>query len=591
MLSLGELSVVALLSPAVAALCASVLGHPWPRNPGLWARWVVRVGLLLGLGDIVWLLYQIQPVGSVEVTLWKLDQSVPVTLQVDLTGAAIAIAVLVAALVVSFSTADRRPLASAALGLAALGGVMAAFSGGLLSLFVGLELSAVGGIGLSYARSPRAASPRIVWAAMADQTVALGWLGAVIWILRDAGTLQFADLPTRVLNPALAAVLLVPAAVRLGTAVLLTGGAASAGEGDLRRNHDIGDWLAVVAIPTALILLFRVQQLGGGVWPGASFGTVLDCVGVLFAAAALALALLAAPGSLGIRAMLLATAGLVFLGFGADSPAGLELGIGAGLFMILLASFLPRALSSPVERGSPVRFGWPPLGARLQLWAGVLAALLPVSFGITVALVGLSVVIRSGVVEGLAPAVGYLVVIAVLSVLVARMGALLRAPAGREWALLVPVAGLFAAAVAPGWVLTSVAGAIASDGGTAATIVTAPDPLAVQIPGLLWPAGYLTLLMLLGGLALFALRVAAGLPALPRRSVRELEVTPALAGWAAIPLIGAPPPVLLRLRSGLGRAYRVTVAALELSEREVAERPVWLWLATTLALTWLLTQR
>jgi hypothetical protein len=35
----------------------------------------------------------------------------------------------------------------------------------------------------------------------------------------------------------------------------------------------------------------------------------------------------------------------------------------------------------------------------------------------------------------------------------------------------------------------------------------------------------------------------------------------------------------------------VTVAALELSEREVAERPVWLWLATTLALTWLLTQR
>jgi hypothetical protein len=156
---------------------------------------------------------------------------------------------------------------------------------------------------------------------------------------------------------------------------------------------------------------------------------------------------------------------------------------------------------------------------------------------------------------------------------------------------LVPVAGLFAAAVAPGWVLTSVAGAIASDGGTAAAIVTAPDPLAVQIPGLLWPAGYLTLLMLLGGLALFALRVAAGLPALPRRSVRELEVSPALAGWAAIPLIGAPPPVLLRLRSGLGRAYRVTVAALELSEREVAERPVWLWLATTLALTWLLTQR
>jgi hypothetical protein len=543
------------------------------------------------LADIVWLLDQIQPSGTVQVTLWKLDQSVPVTLQVDLTGAAIAIAVLVAALVVSFSTADRRPLASAALGLAALGGVMAAFSGGLLSLFVGLELSAVGGIGLSYARSPRAASPRIVWAAVADQTVALGWLGAVIWILRDAGTLQFADLPTSVLNPALAAVLLVPAAVRLGTAVLLSGGAASGGEGDLRRNHDIGDWLAVVAIPTALVLLFRVQQLGGGVWPGASFGTVLDCVGVLFAAAALALALLAGPGSLGIRALLLATAALVFLGFGANSVAGMELGIGSGLLMILLASFLPRALSSRGETGSPVRFGWPPLGPRWQISAGVLAAVLPVSIGFTVALVGLSVVIRSDVVDGLAPAVGYLVVIAVLSVLVARTGVLLRAAAGREWALLVPAAGLMAAAVAPGWVLTSVAGVMASDGGTATSIVTAPDPLAVQIPGLLWPAGYLTLLLLLGGLALLALRVAAGVPALPGRPLRAPEATPLVAGWAAIPLIGGPQVFLLRLRSGLGRAYRVTVAAFELSEREVAERPVWLWLATTMALTWLLTQR
>jgi hypothetical protein len=553
---------------------------------------VVRAGLLLGLSDTAWLIYLIQPSGSVQVTLWKLDQSLPVTLQVDVTGAAIAVAVLLAALVVSFSASDSRPIASAALGLAALGGVMAAVSGGLVSLFVGLELSAVGGIGLSYARSPRSASSRIVWAAVADQTVALGWLGAVVWIFRAAGTVQFADLPTTVLTPALAVVLLVPAAVRLGTTVLVgAGSSVGTGEVEWRRVHDIGDWLAVVAVPTAVILLFRVQQLGGGAWPGASFGTVLDCVGALFAAAALALALLDGHGNSALQAILLSVAGLIFLGFGSNSAAGVELGIGAGLLMIALACFLPRALLGPGERASPTRFVWPQPVARLQLSAGMLAALLPVSFGFTVALVGLSAAISSGVVAGLAPAVGYAIVVAVLAVLVARVGSLLRLPVGREWALAIPVACLVAAAVAPGWVLTSVAGVISADGGAKATVVSAPDPLSVQIPGLIWPAGYIAVILLLGGIALFALRLGAGLPAVPRLGAGDPGVPPPKAAWAAYLLVGAPPPAWLRFRSRLGRFRAATTLMLELSEREIAERPVWLWLATTLALGWLLTQR
>jgi hypothetical protein len=148
-----------------------------------------------------------------------------------------------------------------------------------------------------------------------------------------------------------------------------------------------------------------------------------------------------------------------------------------------------------------------------------------------------------------------------------------------------------AAAVAPGWVLTSVAGVISADGGAKATVVSAPDPFTVQIPGLIWPAGYLAVILLLGGVALLALRVGAGLPVLARHREADPGVNPPDTAWAAYLMIGAPRPAWLRFRARLGRLRAATTLMLELSEREIAERPVWLWLATTLALGWLLTQR
>ena len=587
MLSLTELAFLALLLPGAAALASGVMGRPWPASAGTWARWVVRAGLVLALADVVALLDLIQPSGSLPVTLWEFDARVPVTLQVDVSGAAIAIAVLGAALVVSFSASDRRPLASAALGLAALGGVLVALSGGLLSLFVGLELSAVGGIGISYARSPRAASTRIVWAAAADQVVALIWLGALVVIYHQVGTLQFADIPTSVVTFALAAILLVPAVVRLAGAGLLAADGWDLRPRDATRALDVADWMAVVAVPTALVLILRVRQLTGGTWPGPAFGTMLDVAGLGFAMAALVVVLLSPRGQSEVRTLLLAAGGLILLGFGSNSAAGAELAIGAGIFMELAVAFLPRALFgshalAPSTQGQ--RWAW------MQTSAGVVAAMLPISLGVTVAMVGLSLELQAGLAGGGMPILGYAIVLAALAILVSRASVFLRAPGSWDWVLALPATGLLGAALLPGWVLTSVAAPIAFAGVAVTTPVTAPDPFVVQLASLVWPVGYLTILLALGGGAYLALRYAAGIPVWPEWHPGTAAEPPSAPAWLAAPraaLAGS----WRHLQAGSMRLLRVGALAVELSERELAERPIWLWLTTTAAIGWLMAQR
>ncbi|MHB8330671.1 MAG: hypothetical protein ACYDEA_00560 [Candidatus Dormibacteria bacterium] len=587
MLSLTELAFLALLLPAGAALVGGVMGRPWPASAGVWARWVVRAGLLLALADVAALLNVIQPSGSAQVTLWHLETRLPVTLQLDVSGVAIAIAVLGAALVVSFAASDRRPLASAALGLAALGGVMVALSGGLFSLFVGLELSAVGGIGLSYARYPRLASTRIVWAAAADQAVALVWLGVMVIIYHQVGTLQFADIPTSAFSFWPAAILLVPAGVRLAGAVLVGAGGSDSPESEVTRALDVADWMAVVAVPTALVLILRVHQLAGGAWPGLAFGTVLDLVGLAFAAAGLGSWLLSPRGKSEVRTLLLGAGALIWLGFGANSAVGAELAIGAGIFMELAVAFLPRSL---LGAHAPS----PSSGGRVWVWVqtsgGVAATMLPISLGVTVAMVGLSAEIQGGMPGGIVPALGYVSALACLGLLVPRASGYLRAVETWNWVLALPSAGLLCAALMPGWVLNSIAAPVAFAGAGGVSPLVALDPFVVQLASLVWPVGYVTILMALAGVSYSALRYATGIPVWPNGHpgpAPEPQPGPARLAAARAFVAGRSRPA----RHVFNRLLRAGALAVELSERELAERPVWLWLSTTAVIGWLMSQR
>ena len=578
MLSLTDLPLTLLLVLAAATFMAAASSRTLFPNPGVVAGWSVRIGLLLALAVVAAMVVQVQPAGTVAVTLWRIDPELPVTLQFGIGGLGIAAVALLAALVVSFAAADRRPLVYAALGVAALGSVMAALAGDLVSLFVGLQLSAAGGIGISYARSPRRASHRILWAGVADQSVALVWLGAAVALYHSAGTVQFSDVPTSSVNYVLAALLLLPALVRLGSVTLLLG---APGQHPGERGLDVADWLVVAAVPTALVVLLRDLQLSGGTWPAPSFGTILDALGLGLALAVSALVWREHRSAAASAALLPAAASLMLLGFGLDSPVGVELAVAAALFLEALAGFLPRTIG-------PATVVRPESGDRVgtALWVGVMAAGSPLSLGFAAALLGLALGLRSGGGTGLMPTLGYAACLFLLCLIIpACLRRPQAPPSWRLWFLIVPGGFLVVGAIAGGWVLTGLGAALAFSGANVPVPVTAPDPLLLQLPGILFPQGYLAVLAGLLLLAVLAFRYAAGLPVIAGASAE-----PALVGGVA------PPGWARRLdfqgvQSALSRARQVAETGLALAERELAERPVWLWLTTAAAIAWLMAQR
>ncbi|MGH7642791.1 MAG: hypothetical protein ACRENX_07230 [Candidatus Dormibacteria bacterium] len=586
MLSITVLPLLALLFPAAATLVCSALGRPWPRRPGFWAGWVLRVGLVAALADAVVLLLWLQPGGTLQSTLWQLGPRLPVTLTADSGGAVLSIMVLGAALVVSFASRERRPLASAALGLAVVGAVGAALAGDLLSLYIGLQLSALGGIGSSYARQPRAASSRIVWAAVADQIIGLVWLGAMVTLLHQSSTLQLSAIPTGSVSPALAGILLLPAVVRLAACGLIAGSATPGRPGSIGRSLDVADWVTVVAVPTALLLFLRVRALSGGTWPEPWFGTSLDLFALLLGVVAVSSLLISNNRQSALRSLLLVLGALVVVGFGQNTPGGTLLGLSAGLALEFSAAFLPRALLGNLRGRRPPRAVVGQANAGVGLIVGRAVVLLSCALGFGLALVGLDLALVAGLELGIAPALAYLCAVAGLVLTVPRLQQAATSPTSWAWPLWVPAILMGSAALLPGWVVTVAAPALAGPGTATSGLISAPDALVVLAPGLLWPGGYLILLVVVVGGGWWALRMAAGSgPTEP------------------VPLVGSAPPWLV-LRGRLGALVDSGVVApswtrevrgwysilVNLADREVAERPVWLWLAAAAAAAWLLAE-
>ena len=563
MLTLQHLTALALLVVAVAALAAGALGGLVPARAAGAGRALLRVALLAALADLVHVMLSLPPGGVLAVTLWRTAPLLPVTLQVDEAGLVLATAVAAAALVVSLSSRDG-PLASAALGTAALGAMVAGLAGGLLAMYIGLQLSAVGGIGLSYARQPRAPSGRLVAAAVADQVVALIWLGAVVGLDLGTGTLIFAGIPTAAITLPVAGILVVPALVRLGVAAFVPDRPGSA------RAADLGDLLAVVAAPTAVAVLLRVQELSGGTWPHPAIGTALDGVALILGMSALLL-LARDPGGTGLRSVLMACAALVLLGFGSNSVAGTALGVAAAASLELTALLGPRVLvwdQRPACRALPAG----------TAQAALLPLLLPVSAAATVGVVGLALGLDSGPQDGILPALGFLVALGGLALAGGRLRRARCLPL--PWPLVAPAVGLVGAAVLPGGLITAIAAPVTTGGTLGLLVISAPDPLSLQVPGLLWPGGYLALAALVFGAGYWGVAQTLGV----RRAVSGLEAGPPVPATGRLPGWAGGGATVARVQSALS-------LGLQISAREMAERPVWMWLAASLAVSWLLVQR
>ncbi len=579
MLPVSELPPLALVIPAVACLACTAIGRPWPRHPGRWARWVMRFGLLLALACVVALLSSLRPAGVLDLTLWRLGPTLPITLQVEVGGATMGVLVLAAALVVSFAAREARPLASAALGLAALGGMLVAFAGDLMALFIGLQLSALGGITLSYARHPRAPSRRVLAAALVDQALALVWLGAVMVVLRGSGTLRLSAVPPSEITPLIAGLLILPGVVRLGSCGLLSG---RAGSGHLGRARllDVADWYTVVALPTGLMLLLRIQELAGGAWPETWFGTSLDLLGLVLGVVAVGWVLYSGDPAPELRALPLACLALVLAGFGQNSATGTLLALAGALFLELAVAFLPRTAHG-FQLSPKAPYAMRSL-ARLQAGVGRLALLLPFSLVVGVGVLGMGLALGAGVESGLAPAAAYLAGLAALALLIPRAWAQAGRWAGSP-ALLVPALGLLASALVPGWAVMVGAAALPAVG-SGASALSAPDPLSLAGMGTIWPGGYLALLALILAVAVAGLRLAADrpLPTLFRTAPRGSPANP--PPWVRELVRWRPPARLLPETASWSRQL------LGLADRELAERPVWLWVGAAGFAAWAVTE-
>ncbi len=584
---MSSLEPLTLAVPAVVGMASLICASPGRLGPRLHAGaglWVLRIGLLAALAMTTDLLFQLQPSGVLGFAVWRFAQRLPFSLQADTVACVAAMMVTAAALVVTFAGRHRSPLSCSALGVAALGAVLVAFAGGLLTMYVGLQLSLIGGIGLSYARRPRRASLRLLLAAAADQAIALLWLGLLVAVLSQWGTEEFTALPTAAMSPALVVLLVLPALARLSSAALLGDPLRRQTPDERLTAADLGDWLAVVAVPTSAVLLVRIEQLSGGSWPASWIGTGFDALALLLAAGGVLLMVMSRSLRGELAAALLAGACLTLVGFGENSISGTILGCAGALFMELEAVFLPRAwMARYLEpaRGADRRTRGP------WLLAGSALLLSPISLAYAVAVTGGALALSRGLSAGVGPALGYTAALVLLSLLAPRFWSLGRARLAP--ALFVPGLALLAASLLPGWTLTLAGGALAGDAAGGGSVITAPDALSVQVGGVLWPGGYFAILL---GLALTLLALVWVARDAPRQPGYAGTLPPQLPFGA--PLLGR------RLRARLALALpapdlrqaagRWTQLVSALAQREVAERPVWLWLATAAAVGWMFAE-
>lgn len=412
------------------------------------------------------------------------------------------------------------------------------------------------------------------------------WLGSMVVVLHRTSTLQLNAIPPGAVTPALAGLLLLPAVVRLAGCGLLAGSVSRGRTGQRARSLDVADWLTVVAIPTALVVLLRIQTLSGGSWPAQWFGTCIDLLAVAVGGLAVLLLLASRDPESRIWALPLSLTALVIVGFGENTADGTLLALAAGLFLELSCAFLPRALLGRREgaHSQDATGGQGGSWARQQLATALVA--LPWVLGCEVALLGLDLALPEGLGAAFAPVLAYLLAIAGLVLTIPGLRRLSPVPIRLGWALWLPGLCLLGAALLPGWAVTLAAGALAPPGTTSATLISSPDPLVLLVPGMILPGGYLLLLAVLVGVSVWAMRLATG--ALPTASqTRGGGILPEVSLPARLEVFltgSARPPHWLGEMRGW---YSILV---RLADREVGERPVWLWLAAAALTAYMLAE-
>ncbi|MBV8199605.1 MAG: hypothetical protein JOZ15_03170 [Acidobacteria bacterium] len=528
----GPLSLALAPAPLLAAVVLAVV---LPRGAIRAVRFVALAALVLSLGFVLLDAAPSFGGGRILASFGDALPGVPYLFSADGTGALIACAAVVAALLFITQPADMSGRAVAGLLGCAGGAIIAAFAGNAVMLFAGMEVANVGVFGL-LTEGGRRPGRAAVAALVVEHAAALSLLAAAANLQASSGTSDFGALPAGAVTAAVAVPWALAASIRL-LAPLVT---------PLRLRLTAA-WAATAAVPTGAVVLLRLREvLGGAGLPAAAW--TLAAVGSLaaIAGATIALRSRSAPGRLG-RALMVVAAGtaLAVAGF-PQAPASTAVAAGVAALELVVAM---SAIWESAGAASPSRVLAP---AALLLAGG-----LPFGFGATAAVLEASAALGRGLAA--MPVVAAVLVAAIGAAAAAVVGAaaLSKNQTGREGGGVrtlgvVAIAASVAGAVVPGaavrWLGVTLGGP---------TLLIDAGAGSVAGPAGGWAAGYF---LVAGAILAAAVMAAASLSgirlplpkALPDQRALAEAPSPGLRPAAAIGL--GPYRTARRLGRVLGRA-------------------------------------
>lgn len=510
--------------------------------PPAWRRLRLAVAALAGLLALA-VLADVIPVavtGPLLPSFGEVVPGVPLTLRADLSGLALAVMAVTAALM-ALTAAGRRPGEEASILLTAVGATVAALAGNAVVLFAGLEIANLGGMLLARAASGRLSRGALVAFAI-QHAFSLGLLAAAVELIVATGTSDPLAVPPSAIGVAVAVPWGLAGATRLlaatwwpgpalgrATRAALAIGSIPCGGAVLLRLISGLDGSEPVTLTVSLGALGAVAAMGGAVvaWRW-RFDPQRSGRALLVAASGPVLALASVPGGAGAAAT-----GLLALELAVLAAPAWSQGVGAGAVARGLA-----AAALLAAGGLPLGFG----SAALAMELGDLAS-------------------RGRAAVPLLLALGAAAAVAALAALASARHALGGAPSGPPGRRVRPDAALALAAGGLAALLPGGADELVVRPLVGAAAPAAPDLATLSGAGGAWPGGYLTLALLATLLACACAVALLGRP-LPRPLPVGEERRPRPLRWS-----------LLRSRHAVGPAWRGLGVALDAADAWLETQP------------------
>lgn len=439
--------------------------------------------------------------GRIEASLGTPVAGISYLLRLDLPGATFGLAAAAAGLLLLLES-DRQTREVSALLVCVTGTMVAALAGNVVVLVGGVEIAGVGTLLMTSARRGRPGRGGLVAIGL-EHLASLGLLVAAVQLLSSAGTTDFAVIPAGALGATVAGPWAAAGVMRLlSPAFVPTRG----------TRTPTAAWATTGAIPCGAIVLLRLREAAAGPLPeGITIGLATVGGAAAIFAVVVALRRSRVPVLVGRALCVVAAAPVIALTGIAGASAGAA--IAAGLCSLVLVTALTPAWE---------QVGGGRGGTVLAAFSFGVAGALPIGFGLTALILGLSATVSLG-----RPGAALLAALGVAGLLgaaaavraaahILTAGGRTAIPSGPSVLATAAAAVSLVAAVVPGRMATSVLAAL-NPGGLTEPI----GAVAIRSDAGDWSGGYVILAFVIVAAGIWAFATLAGWSLLTRSSSGE----------------------------------------------------------------------